>query len=146
MPEQRAAAELNILQGPASPSRSDSIRFAEGAPGLERAEVYLSSYSYAPHRHYTYAIGMTTAGVQRFRYRGANHICLPGQLHVLHPDELHDGTAGTDAGFGYRILYLAPELLQEARGGALPFVADPVHRLRPLRGGSRPCSPTSTTR
>ena len=32
--------------------------------------------------------------MQSFRYRGARRICLPGQLHVLHPDETHDGAAG----------------------------------------------------
>jgi AraC-like DNA-binding protein len=44
---------------------------------------------------------------------------------VLHPDELHDGHAGTSAGFRYRILYAEPRLIQEAIG-ALPFVRDPV--------------------
>jgi AraC-like DNA-binding protein len=63
--------------------RRDSIRFGAGALGLERAEVYLSSQAYAPHRHDTYAIGVTTAGVQTFRYRGTRRVCLPGQLHVL---------------------------------------------------------------
>lgn len=104
----------------------DSIRFGTGAPGLERAEVYLST-AFEPHRHDTYAIGITTAGVQTFRYRGSRQVCLPGQLHFLHPDEPHDGAAGTEDGFGYRIIYLAPELVRQALDGdALPFVANPV--------------------
>src|ERR1700719_1008573 len=112
--------------------RSDSIRFGPSAQGVERAEVYLSTYAFEPHRHDTYAIGITTAGVQIFRYRGSRRICLPGQLHVLHPDETHDGAAGTDDGFGYRILYIAPELIRGAlAGGGLPFVADPVQEPTP---------------
>src|SRR5689334_9727544 len=108
--------------------RSDSIRFGAKAYGVERAEVYFSTSAFEPHRHDTYAIGITTAGVQIFRYRGLRRICLPGQLHVLHPDETHDGAAGTDDGFGYRILYIAPELVRDALdGAALPFVAEPVH-------------------
>jgi AraC-like DNA-binding protein len=107
----------------------DSIRFGTGAPGLERAEVYLTACAFEPHRHDTYTIGITTAGVQTFRYRGTLRVSLPGQLVILHPDELHDGAPGTDAGFGYRALYVAPELVREALGGAeLPFVADPVQR------------------
>jgi AraC-like DNA-binding protein len=107
--------------------RRDSIRFGAGAPGLGLAEVYLSDSAYEPHRHDSYAVGITTAGVQTFRYRGSRRVCLPGQLHVLHPDETHDGAPGTDDGFGYRILYLAPELVREALdGGALPFVANLV--------------------
>lgn len=111
---------------------SDSIRFGPSAHGVERAEVHLSTCAFEPHRHDTYAIGITTAGVQTFRYRGSRRVCLPGQLHVLHPDETHDGAAGTDDGFGYRILYIAPELVREALAGrALPFVADPVQEPTP---------------
>ena len=110
----------------------DSIRFGPGAPGIERAEVRLRSRGFDPHRHDTYGIGVTTSGVQAFRYRGERRICLPGEWHVLHPDETHDGRAATEGGFGYRILYLAPELVRDALGGgALPFVADPVVRPGP---------------
>jgi AraC-like DNA-binding protein len=74
--------------------------------------------------------------VQTFRYRGARRVCLPGQLHILHPDETHDGAAATNTGFGYRILYLAPELIRDALGGrVLPFVADPVQDLNPASQG-----------
>jgi AraC-like DNA-binding protein len=109
-----------------------SIRFGACAPGVERAEVYLFGCAYEPHRHDTYAIGITTAGIQTFHYRGARRICLPGQLYILHPDETHDGGAATDDGFGYRILYIAPDLVRDALdGGALPFVADPVQQAAP---------------
>jgi AraC-like DNA-binding protein len=51
---------------------------------------------------------------------------------ILHPDELHDGAPGTDDGFGYRALYLAPELVHDALdGAALPLVADPVQASTP---------------
>jgi hypothetical protein len=110
----------------------ESIRFAAGAPGLDRASVSLSRTAFTPHRHDAYAVGVTTGGVQTFRYRGVHRVCLAGQLHVLHPDELHDGAPGTDDGFTYRILYLAPALVREALADApLPFVADPV---QPVRG------------
>src|SRR5260370_18591680 len=119
--------------------RSDSIRFGPSAHGIERAEIYLSTCEFEPHRHDTYAIGITTAGVQTFHYRGLRRICLPGQLHVLHPDEAHDGAAGTDGGFGYRILYIPPELVRYAlAGSALPFFADPIQQLVPA---AAPISP-----
>src|SRR5256885_84007 len=115
-----------------SSRRADSIRFGPKAYGVERAEVYLSTCAFSPHRHDTYAIGVTTAGVQTFGYRGSRCVCLPGQLHVLHPDEAHDGAAGTEDGFSYRILYIAPELIRGALAGrALPFVADPVQEPTP---------------
>jgi AraC-like DNA-binding protein len=115
---------------------ADSIKFGPSAYGIERAEVHLSGRGFDPHRHDTYGIGVTTAGVQSFRYRGAQRVCLPGQLHVLHPDETHDGGPGTEAGFGYRILYVPPELVRGALGGrGLPFVANPVQEPQPI---SRP--------
>jgi AraC-like DNA-binding protein len=116
-------------------NRRDSIRFGTGAPGIERAEVYLSTCAFEPHRHDTYAIGVTVAGVQTFRYRGSRRIGLPGQLHVLHPDETHDGAPGSESGLRYRIVYVAPELVRGALdGGPLPFVADPVQRPTPQTG------------
>jgi AraC-like DNA-binding protein len=112
--------------------RRDSIRFGGGAPGLERAEVFLAETAFEPHRHDTYTIGVTSTGVQTFRYRGTRRVSLPGQLVILHPDELHDGAPGTDDGFGYRALYVEPTLVHDALAGApLPFVAEPVQRQRP---------------
>lgn len=104
-----------------------AIRVGRGAPGLERLEVRFDGRAFSPHRHDTYALGFTTKGVQAFRYRGESRACRPGEVYVLHPDEMHDGHAGTADGFGYRILYLDPVLVQRALGGrVLPFVKDPV--------------------
>ena len=98
-----------------------------GTAGIERLEAHLHGPAFAPHRHDSYAIGLTLAGVQRFRFRGVRWQCLPGQCHILHPDVTHDGEAGTEAGFAYRMVYVDPALLQQALGGRpLPFVAQPV--------------------
>lgn len=98
-------------------------------PGLERMEAQFSGKAFAPHRHDTYALGITLSGVQAFRYRGEQRFSLPGNCIILHPDEVHDGAAGDEAGLKYRMLYLEPALLGPALedfGGKLPFVADPV--------------------
>lgn len=105
------------------------IKLAHPQSGIERAEAFFAGHGFEPHRHDTYAIGLTLAGVQSFGYRGATRHSLPGQSVVLHPDELHDGRAGTDDGFRYRIAYIAPRLIQQALGGTgrpLPFVSDAV--------------------
>lgn len=131
MPETPGGIDVGGLERSCG-RRSDSIRFGPSAHGVERAEIYLSTCAYAPHRHDTYAIGLTTYGVQTFRYRGSRRVSLPGQLHILHPDETHDGVSGTDDGFGYRILYIAPELIRDALAGhALPFVGEPIQDVTP---------------
>lgn len=94
------------------------------APGpVERIEACFSGRAFSPHRHDTYAIGVTLSGVQSFRYRGSARHSLPGQILVLHPDELHDGYAGDDGAFRYRTAYVAPRDFQSVLGGRpLPFV------------------------
>ena len=106
--------------------------------GLELLEAWFPGHGFDPHRHDTYAIGLTDAGVQAFDYRGAAQTSTPGQVVVLHPDETHDGRAGTPEGFGYRIVYVAPARIHETaraicgRPCALPFVREPVGANRAL--------------
>jgi len=129
----------------------DWVKRAEPIEGVERIEAWFHGSAYGMHRHDTYAIGRTLAGVQRFNYRHSLRNSLPGNTMVLHPDEAHDGQAGSEEGFQYRMIYVEPARFQEALGGrALPFLeggisADPRlaaatetllqhvgHRLEPL--------------
>lgn len=52
-----------------------------------------------------------------------------GNLVVLHPDEVHDGDAGSDAGLGHRELYVDPALIFDAVrqlcGRPHPFASKP---------------------
>jgi AraC-like DNA-binding protein len=109
-------------------------------PGkIERIEAYFRGHGYAPHRHDTYAIGVTLGGVQRFQYRSAQRHSLPGTTLVLHPDEVHDGEAGTDAGFHYRMVYIEPSLIQQILGGKpLPFIEGGLSRDVRLRAAMAP--------
>ena len=105
------------------------VRSGSSRPGFERAEANFSTMHFAPHRHDAYAIGITLRGVQSFGYRGTTLHSEAGCAFVIHPDEKHDGRAGTDEGYGYRSLYIAPRLIAEALGSrALPFVRDAVTR------------------
>ncbi len=102
---------------------------APAYPGIERIQAQFRGDAFEPHRHDTYALGVTIRGVQTFRYRGERRFSLPGRVIVLHPDELHDGGAATDDGLVYRMLYLEPSLLLQCLEAArigLPFVGDPV--------------------
>lgn len=104
------------------------MRIAIPSRGLERIEARFHGNGFSPHRHDTYALGLTLHGVQTFRYRGSERFSNPGNVIVLHPDEVHDGAAGTDDGLIYRMIYLPPELIGAVDGhrSALPFVGDPV--------------------
>lgn len=112
-------------------SCGDWIRMAPAQehPGIERMEAFFAGHAYDPHRHDSFAIGFTLDGVQSFDYRGAHVDSTPGRLIVLHPDEIHDGHAGAEIGFRYRMLYLEPRLVARAlgsRAATLPFVRSAV--------------------
>jgi AraC-like DNA-binding protein len=95
--------------------------------GVELIEAELRMGAFSPHRHDTYTIAVTTAGVQTFNYRGKRWQSLPGQAVVLHPDEVHDGYCHDQTGFSYRAVYLPPAHIQTVIGGAaLPFLAEGV--------------------
>ncbi|WP_395038151.1 AraC family transcriptional regulator [Klebsiella aerogenes] len=112
-----------MLLMPNAQKNKDWVKLAHTPGKIERLEAYFSGHGYEPHRHDTYAIGRTLSGVQRFRYRGSKQHSLPGGTMVLHPDEIHDGEAGTLEGFQYRMFYIEPALIQKILGGKpLPFI------------------------
>ncbi|MCV9935801.1 AraC family transcriptional regulator [Boseaceae bacterium BT-24-1] len=115
----------------AAVSPGDWIRTAPDEEGPERIEAFFSGHAYDTHRHDTYAIGYTISGVQSFDYRGAQRDSTPGDLIVLHPDELHNGRAGIESGFRYRMAYVEPGLIMAAlagRASAIPFIGNAVCR------------------
>jgi len=101
------------------------------ADGVELFRARLRGRPFSRHRHDVYAIGVTEEGVQAFGYRGTVEHSLPGQVYVLHPDELHDGRADGPGLFGYRQIYVTPDRIASAlpaftgRPAPLPF-APPV--------------------
>src|SRR5262245_32634849 len=118
----------------------DWVRSRGPIAGVELLRAWFGGPAYAKHRHDTYAIGITEVGVQAFDYRGKVESSRPGQVTVLHPDETHDGRAGAEGGFGYRIVYVEPSLIADAvrairgRPTPLPFVREPVSRNPTLAG------------
>ena len=73
-------------------------------------------------------------------------------LFRSHPDETHDGRAGSSDGFGYRIVYVAPARIHDAarairgRPCALPFVREPVTALEITDYCSRQIGPFKVPR
>lgn len=97
------------------------VRSANG--DVHRIEALFKGRAFAPHRHDTYTLALTTSGVQSFNYRGSLHHSLPGEVVVLHPDELHDGLAGTDDPFSYRAINIDTLDIQNVlQGNSLPFL------------------------
>ena len=113
-------------------TRSGWLRSRELSDGVQLLQAWFAGHGFDKHRHDTYAIGLTDVGVQAFAYRGVAEVSTPGKVVVLHPDETHDGRAGSPDGFGYRIIYVPPARIHEAarailgRPCALPFAREAV--------------------
>ncbi len=135
--ERGGARGLEGSCGPEVTGRIDSIGPLDG---IELMHAAFAGVAYQTHRHDTYAVGVTLSGVQRFDYRGSTRNSTAGQVFVLHPDESHDGRAGSDDGFEYREVYVAPGRIGEAaraifgRATPLPFVPAPVMESAPIGG------------
>jgi hypothetical protein len=108
------APDRSGLERSCTSAKHDYILAAPPQPGFERIEAYFAGHGYDPHRHDTYAVGVTLAGLQSFDYRGETLHSRSGLAIVLHPDETHDGRAGADPGFRYRMTYIEPKLIQAA--------------------------------
>ena len=115
---------LSMISATLSPNPPHSTDAFEP---IERVANRLVGAAFSPHRHDTYTVALTMAGVQAFNYRGAMRHSLPGQVLILHPDELHDGHCRDEAGFSYWAAYVPPTHVQAVLGGTeLPFVSNGV--------------------
>jgi AraC-like DNA-binding protein len=128
------ASSLGDAVGAGLECSCDSDEWIDAAGPVDGVELFrarLRGRPFSRHRHDVYAIGVTEEGVQAFTYRGAVERSLPGQVFVLHPDELHDGRADGPGLFSYRQLYVNPDRIVSAlpalteRPTPLPF-ASPV--------------------
>ncbi|EPJ47947.1 MAG: putative transcriptional regulator, AraC family protein [Osedax symbiont Rs2] len=115
-----------------STAKSEHMLSTEPISGIEILGAWFAGEAYENHRHDTYAIGITDSGLQSYDYRGATQTSSPGSVMVLHPDEMHNGRAGSTEGFGYRMLYVDPALISDAlrcvigRPCPLPFARESV--------------------
>lgn len=96
-------------------------------PGVELYSARLVDHAFAPHVHDGYSIGAIEAGVERFRYQGAEHLAPAGTLVMLNPDEMHTGEAEIAAGWTYQMFYIEPDTLRSMAGSEAFFPDAAVH-------------------
>ena len=99
--------------------------------GVEMYRAHIVRYAFEPHTHAAYGFGAIEAGVERFRYRGSEHLAPPESLVLMNPDELHTGRAETEGGWRYRMVYLDVDVLEAISGETGWWFADAVGRDAP---------------
>ena len=96
----------------------DRAQFARPAHrhGVELYRAHIVHKAFEPHTHEAFGLGAIESGVERFRYRGSEHLAPRDSLVLMNPDELHTGQAETPGGWCYRMIYLDAPVLHEISG------------------------------
>ena len=94
--------------------------------GIELYQAHIVRHAFEPHTHDAYGLGAIESGVERFRYRGSEHLAPPDTLVLMNPDELHTGRAETEQGWRYRMVYLDADVLAALSGDAGWWFGDAV--------------------
>ncbi|MEV8522520.1 AraC family transcriptional regulator [Dyella marensis] len=84
--------------------------------GIELYRAHIVRHAFEPHVHDGFGLGAIESGVERFRYRGADHLAPPDSLVMMNPDELHTGRAETEGGWHYRMVYVQQFAVAEITG------------------------------
>ncbi|NUO76474.1 MAG: AraC family transcriptional regulator [Lysobacter sp.] len=106
----------------------DAAEFRQPAHrrGIELYRAHIVRHAFDPHTHEAYGLGAIESGVERFRYRGSEHLAPPDSLVMMNPDVLHTGRAETEGGWRYRMAYVDPDLAAEITGEQGWWFADAV--------------------
>jgi len=104
-------------------------------PHLNNLELLSATYitqSFTKHTHEGFGIGIIERGVLEFSYRGDKLLAPPGYINLVIPGEAHDGHAGSNMGWSYRMFYLETKLLERAateissKAKGIPFFRDGI--------------------
>lgn len=102
------------------------FRLPSHRAGIELYRAHIVRHAFEPHVHDGYGLGAIESGVERFRYRGADHLAPPDSLVMMNADELHTGRAETEDGWLYRMAYIEPSVVDEITGERGWWFADAV--------------------
>ncbi|WP_206664895.1 helix-turn-helix transcriptional regulator [Ewingella americana] len=98
----------------ATPSRKkDQVRYyrPDDIPGMVLGEAHFTDFSFEPHFHLDYHIGLIAEGAQRQRFAGQNGVLAAGRISIMPPGEVHTGTPENSNAYSLRTFRVAPALL-----------------------------------
>lgn len=98
------------------PRDSAQFRHPSHRGGIELYRAHIVRHAFDLHSHDGFGLGAIESGVERFRYRGADHLAPPDSVVMMNPDELHTGCAETEGGWHYRMIYIEPAAVAEITG------------------------------
>ena len=82
-----------------------------GVPGVDLLRARFVTHRYSRHAHETYTFALIEAGTEVFEYGGSLLRAGTGAVALLNPEVVHTGQAETSAGWAYRVLYPAADVV-----------------------------------
>jgi AraC-like DNA-binding protein len=86
-------------------------------PGVDLLRARFVTHRYSRHAHETFTLGLIEAGVEEFEYAGSLHRAGRGGVALLNPEMVHTGQAAGPAGWAYRVLYPAVDVVTGVAAG-----------------------------
>ena len=80
-------------------------------PGVDLLRARFLTHRYNRHAHETFTLGLIEAGVEEFEYGGSLLRAGRGAVALLNPEIVHTGQAAGSAGWTYRVLYPAVDVV-----------------------------------
>ncbi|MCQ4085534.1 AraC family transcriptional regulator [Saccharibacillus sp. JS10] len=84
--------------------------------GITALSASIQDFTYKKHSHQEYSFGVTLRGIQRFTMDGSLQLSHAGGVMMFNPEQAHDGMANGKEGLDYVMLYIDPQMLNEAAG------------------------------
>lgn len=109
------------------------FRTVQERAGIELYRAKIVRHAFEPHTHEAFGFGVIEQGVERFRYRGTEHLAAQDAIVMMNHDVLHTGRAENQDGWRYRMLYIAPDALTEIAGEGGWWFSDAVVQSDPSR-------------
>lgn len=126
--DQRSSGQTDLHAPRKARTNQAIFRHPVGTEGVELLQAKISSYAFEPHYHETFGLGIIDQGLERFRYRGSEHLVGCGGLVLMNPEELHTGESAQEGGWQYRMIYLHPDTIEQLTGDQGWFFGDVIHR------------------
>ncbi|MBB4955856.1 AraC-like DNA-binding protein [Agrobacterium vitis] len=102
--------------------------------GMECMSATFITHRFSPHAHEHFGIGAMETGLKVATIRGCRQVCGPGDLYLINPEAVHDGSPAGGT-YRYRMIYpsvsMVRELLADVTGRAvegMPYFAQQIVR------------------
>jgi AraC-like DNA-binding protein len=80
-------------------------------PGVDLLRARFLTHRYSRHAHETFSLGVVEAGAEEFEYGGTLLRAGRGAVALLNPEVVHTGQATGPAGWTYRVVYPAVDVV-----------------------------------